>query len=143
MPNSQAAFDSILAQFKTVMDISRPNVPIAWPNVEFTPKDDYDEATHEAWARITAQNAGSVQKTIGAVGSRRWRVSGIVFVQIFAPLGNGANEGLAIADDVVTALRGITTSGVRLKASTVEAVGRDTAFYQVNVNTPFEYDELA
>lgn len=66
-------------------------------------------------------------------------------MQVFTPTDEGANTALAIADDVGTALRGITISGVVFKASSVVPVGRegDDPYYQVNINTPFRYDLMA
>ena len=57
----------------------------------------------------------------------------------------GANTAIAIADDVGTALRGVTISGVVFKASSVIPIGRedDEPFYQVNITTPFRYDLMA
>ena len=143
MPDFEAASDAILTQFKAQMDSSRPNVPIAWPNMKFAPTEDFDESSNEAWARIAVQGAGARQASLGAVGSRRWRTVGLVSVQVFSPIGTGANVGLAVADDIVTALRGVTTSGVRLKAPSVLPLGRDEAYYEISITTPFEYDQGA
>ena len=109
MPDFEAASDAILAQFKTSLDSSRPNVPVSWPNIEFAPAEDFDEASNE----------------------------------VFAPIGVGANQALAVADDVATALRGVTASSVRLKAPSINPIGRDEGYYQVNVTTPFEFDQTA
>jgi len=68
MPDHETATDTIMALFKTSMDSLRPNVPIAWPNIDFSPKDDFDESTHEAWARITIGAAGAIQASLGATG---------------------------------------------------------------------------
>ena len=143
MPDFEAASDAILAQFKTSLDSSRPNVPVSWPNIEFAPAEDFDEASNEAWARVSVQGAGARQASLGAVGSRRCRSAGLVYVQVFAPIGVGANQALAVADDVATALRGVTASSVRLKAPSINPIGRDEGYYQVNVTTPFEFDQTA
>jgi len=136
-------YDTILTRFKAQMDSLRPLVPIAWPNMPFDPKDDYDDATHQGWARIAIQGGEQQQASIG--GTPRWRQVGIVQVQVFTPTEQGANTALAIADDVATALRGITVSGVILRAASVSPVGRigDSAWFQVNVNVPFRYDMTA
>jgi len=138
-------YDTILTRFKGQMDTLRPLVPIAWPNMLFDPLDDFDPATHQGWARIGVQGGEQLQASIGGTSNRRWRQVGNILVQVFTPTDEGANTALAIADDVGTALRGITISGVVFKASSVVPVGRegDDPYYQVNINTPFRYDLMA
>jgi hypothetical protein len=138
-------YDTILTRFKGQMDTLRPLVPIAWPNMPFDPLDDFNPATHQGWARIGVQGGEQLQASIGGTSNRRWRQVGNILVQVFTPTDEGANTALAIADDVGTALRGITISGVVFKASSVVPVGRegDDPYYQVNINTPFRYDLMA
>ena len=138
-------YDTILTRFKGQMDTLRPLVPIAWPNMPFDPLDDFNPAMHQGWARIGVQGGEQLQASIGGTSNRRWRQVGNILVQVFTPTDEGANTALAIADDVGTALRGITISGVVFKASSVVPVGRegDDPYYQVNINTPFRYDLMA
>ena len=68
----------------------------------------------------------------------------MIQVQVFTPTEQGAATALGIADDVATALRGVTVSGVVLKAASVIPIGRDGVdFFQVNINVPFRYDLIA
>lgn len=134
-------YDAILTQFKTGMDTLRPNVPIAYPNMPFDPDTQYIASTHEAWARIVIQGGEERQASIGG-DATRWRKVGIVSVQVFTPLNAGQTTALEISDDVATTLRGITVSGVILKAATINPIGRedDEAWLQVNIDVPFRYD---
>lgn len=137
MPTFEQAYDAILAQIKTQLDSSQPTLPIAWPNM------DYDPSEGTSFARVTVLGGEARVASLGIIGQRRFRHAGTVIIQIFVPSGQGANVGLAIADDIAAALRGITTSGVILMATTITPVGRDGAFYQVNTSTPFRYDNIA
>ena len=138
-------YDTILTRFKAQMDTLRPLVPIAWPNMPFDPLTDFNSATHQGWARIAIQAGEQNQASIGGTRTRRWRQVGLILVQVFTPTDVGANTAIAIADDVGTALRGVTISGVVFKASSVIPIGRedDEPFYQVNITTPFRYDLMA
>jgi hypothetical protein len=137
-------YTTILTRFKAQMDSLRPLVPIAWPNMPFDPKDDFDDATHQGWARITIRGGEQQQASIGGTSNRRWRQVGVIQVQVFTPTEQGAATALGIADDVATALRGVTVSGVVLKAASVIPIGRDGVdFFQVNINVPFRYDLIA
>jgi hypothetical protein len=139
------AYDTILTRFKAQIDTSRPLVPIAWPNMPFDPKDDFDDATHQGWARIIVQGGEQVQASINGSSNRLWRQVGLIQVQVFVPSNQGAVLVLGIADDVASALRGVTVSGVVFRAASVIPVGRggDEVWYQVNVNVPFRYDLTA
>ena len=137
-------YATILTRFKGQMDTLRPLVPIAWPNMPFDPQDDFDDATHQGWARITVQGGEQRQASIGGTSNRRWRQVGLIQVQVFTPTEQGATLALQIADDVATALRGVTVSGVVFRAASVIPVGRDAQqLFQVNVNVPYRYDLTA
>jgi len=144
MPDFESAFDTILGQFKAQMDTLRPLVPVAWPNLPYDPLEDFTPGTHDAWARITILGGDAQIASAGSAGHRRWRYFGTVVVQVFAPLGAGANTALAVADDVARALRGAATEGVTLNAAAIRPIGQDAqeAWYQVNVETPYRFDLL-
>jgi hypothetical protein len=136
----EGACDAILTRFKAQMDSLRPTLKIAWENMPFDPQHDFSPSTDVAWARISVIGGEAFQASLGGGAAVLWRHPGLVAVQIFTPADGGANTALAIADDVATALRGVTTSGVVLKAASIQPVGRDGAFYQVNVTVPFRFD---
>ena len=143
MPDFAAAYNLILVQFKAQMDSSRPNVPISWPNIDFDPEADFDASTDDAWARVTVQGGEKLQASLGGTGNRRWRQPGLITVQVFVTMSQGLQTALDVADDVVSALEGVTTSGVRIKAASINPIGRDGTFFQTNVRTPFDFDNLA
>jgi len=139
-----AARQIIFDRFKAQWDILHAaDVPVAWPNVPFDPQDssDYDPASHIGWVAITVAPGESFQASISG-NTRRWRTPGVVSVQIYTPAGTDDEVGLGIADDVATALRGVTDSGVVLTATTVSVVGTEGDFYQINAHTRFRFDTL-
>lgn len=142
MPTYTQATNAVFTAFKSGMDTNRPNVVIAWPNLDFDPQTSFVASTHEAWARVTMRTIDAGQITLGDAGARRFRYSAALQVEIYTPLGNGQSTALAIADDIVSILRGITTQGVRIKVPEIIAEGRDDPFYHVNVITPIEYDDI-
>ena len=137
----RTAFNTIMTRFNTQMNSTRPNVPIAWPNIDFDPTVNFNAASHQGWARITILAGDQNQASING-SSTLWRQTGVITVQVFTPTEKGAEMGLSIADDVAAIFRGLTVSGVVMKAGSVVPIGREDEepFYQVNVDVPFRYD---
>lgn len=96
------------------------------------------------WARVSVRHTDSEQATLGSYnGQRRWRNMGLLFVQLFCPLGDGLSEEDRLAIELVNALRGTTTaSGVQLRNVRAQEAGPDGVWHQTNVVAEFEYDEL-
>lgn len=136
----KAARQTILDRFKAQWDILHASdVPVAWPNVPFDPAVDFDPASHVGWVAITVHPGETLQASISG-STRRWRTPGVATVQIYTPAGSDDEQALDIADDVATALRGVTTSGVVLKATSINVIGAEGDWYRVNAHTSFRYD---
>lgn len=43
----------------------------------------------KAWCRVSARHTGGGQATLGGIGGRRFERVGILFVQVFVPVGSG------------------------------------------------------
>lgn len=109
---------------------------IAWDNVSFTPEEG------EAWVRFSVQNNLSNFISIGGP-SVKVRKLGIIFVQVFVPQGQGTLLADQIVDKVSNTLEAEQlTSGFTLQETSVQNVGNNNGWYQVNVSTPFYYDEI-
>ncbi|MDP6698086.1 MAG: phage tail terminator-like protein [Candidatus Latescibacteria bacterium] len=133
---------TLFTRWKAQWDTLRPNVPVAYPNVEFDPDGtSYDPDTHQGWVRIGLSMGESYAAATGGT-KKRYRNPGVLWVQVFTELNQGNKLALQIADDVATALRGVTVSGVVLLATSINEVGRSGPWYQVNANTRFRYDDL-
>ena len=141
MPDFYAAFNSILSKFKTEMDSRQPDVPIAWPNMQFDPSTDFDASSHDGWCRIVIMGGEAAQASAGGPGQRRWRHWGQITVQVFTLQDRGAPAAIAIADDVATGLRGVVAEDVVIGAPIVRPIGQEQeGWYQVNVEAPFRFD---
>jgi hypothetical protein len=98
------------------------------------------------WVRLSIRHTASPQRTLGPLGTgqRRYDTLGLVFVQLFTPMGDGLLEADRISMVLVTALRGaVTTSGVKIKSVTAREIGADGAWQQTNITAEFEYHETA
>lgn len=96
------------------------------------------------WARVSMQQAiGQNASLSGALGTQRYERSGILFTQIFIPIGKGLSEGHALSKIVADAFEGQATSnGVWFRNTRINEVGVDGDWYQINVLTDFIYDEV-
>jgi len=97
-----------------------------------------------AWARVVLRHTESRQATLsGAQGSRTFRRNGVLTVQVFSPTGRGI-IGTSDLDTIIRdAYEGTTTSGgVEFRNVTINEVGQDGDFFQVNVVARFEYDTI-
>lgn len=112
------------------------SLPTQYDNQKMKPPDD------SAWARFEVLPAASRQVTTGS--SRRWRTEGIAIATIFSPLGAGWSVLQGHCDAVVAAFRGVTASGVTLRAPGVAMTGRtsDDRWWQVAIACPFYTDEI-
>lgn len=108
---------------------------IAWDNVSFTP------VNGEAWVRVSLQHNISNMVSVGGPNVKIRRF-GILFVQVFVPEGNGTALAEQIADNVATTLEAKQMdTGLTFQETTKREVGVGAGWYQVNVSTPFYYDD--
>jgi hypothetical protein len=131
------ARDETSALFKAAWDLTPYGV--VWDDIGGEYPDD-----RSPWARFTMRHADGFQATLSNVsGQRRWRRTGTVFIQLFAP----TNEGLATLDEMAMIARGAfqgkaTAGGVWFRNGRVREIGVDGKWQQANVLIDFEYDEV-
>ena len=89
------------------------------------------------WCRVSVQE-GEPQRLGGGIQ----RVPGILFVQVFTPIGKGTKDGLEAADWAADAFRNTRIDGISFRTPTLTAVGadRDGKWWQQNLDCPFSYD---
>jgi Bacteriophage related domain of unknown function len=136
-----AARDAIYGALKTAVDASAfSSLVTYYPDVVGVMPD-----TTEAHLRAFLDHQDERQVTLGGIGSRRYRVTGIVTVQIFSPLGEGQVDSDQISGVVKTAFRGVNTGAdaIEFRRVRVVDVGRSGGWLQTNVVAEFEYDEIA
>jgi hypothetical protein len=102
--------------------------------------------THgEAWARITVRQDTSHQKSINPKGSRRFRQTGSIYVQVFASVldgGAGHKVSSDLANMVKNVYQGQSEGDVTCRDVQVRAMGRDGPWYAHLVTVFFEWDEI-
>jgi hypothetical protein len=128
------ARDEILALVHTVADAQTPDVLVVYDDVQ----EDKPSGT-ASWLRAVVRHNAGTRCTLGPGG--RHTQSGILFVQIFTPAG----EGLAANDTLATALEAVfrgqsTDGGVVFRDVVTREIGQDGPWFQSNLYVDFEYD---
>jgi hypothetical protein len=131
------ARDYILKTFKDAWDIT------GYPAV-YTDVPDTVTPSNCVWARVILRHSTGNQASLTgcANGEQRWNNQGIVFVQIFAPVGDGSSAAYDAAQIVVNAFRDAKGSEVWFRKSRINEIGNSGAFEQINVLSDFTYDEI-
>lgn len=135
--NAVDAKDFMLGVFKTVWD-AYPGVPA----VEYTDLPGAPPTVDKLWARVTVKHATGAQTSLGGVGSRRFTATGFVWVQVFAPAGDGSTGALTAAQAIVNAYRTARDTNVWFRNVMLVDMGGDGAFSRVDVKANFQYDDV-
>lgn len=139
--NQTAARDAIYGTLKAAIDASAySTLPIYYPDrVKETP--DGDDEHLRAFVDLTNE----VQKSLGEPGNRRFRVYGVVMVQVFTKYGSGQENADLISGVVKGAFRGVNTGAdaITFRNARVIDVGHTGPYLQTNVIAEFDYDEIA
>lgn len=98
----------------------------------------------EPWVRVIVRHTGGGQSALyNFNGVSRYRRNGFFIAQIFTPYGDGLTLSDALVNVILSAFEGkATSSGAWFRQSRVNEVGQDGVWYQTNVLTNFEYDEV-
>lgn len=134
--NTNDARDQILGVFKTAWDTT--GFPARYTDV---PGGIPDEES--PWARALVRHLTGRQASLaGEGGARRWRETGIVLVQVFAPVGDGSVRVYNLAQLIKNAYRDAKNLDVWFRNTRMKEVGASGGFEQVNVTTDFIYDDV-
>jgi hypothetical protein len=108
-----------------------------WPNVAgFVPPED------EYWIRVAARHAPSATRAFGRNPGMYGR-AGTLWVQLFAPVGQGLAGAYAHAKMISDALEGVSTAHcVWFRNVRVQEVGASGVWSQINILADFTYDEI-
>lgn len=130
------ARDYILGVFKGVWDTT--GFPAAWTDVPGSAP-----GSETVWARATIRHATGRQASLaGENGPRRYSRGGTVFIQVFAPVGDGSKAGYEAAQLVVNAYQAARHPNIWFRDVRMNEVGKDGAFEQLNVLATFSYDDV-
>lgn len=134
------ARDEALEIVKDALATSTPVVS----EVVYTDTPDDVPTTKVFWARVTMRHQeAEVTSLSGGIGQQRYTRTGNVFVQLFAPDGEGQEDMDAVAQHLLDALEGKTTAGGMIfRAVRYNEVGSDGPWFQGNVSAEFEYDQV-
>lgn len=143
------ATDAILGRLKTQWDADTPTLndgdipPLVYEaterSLEVHPKD-----KDEVWARVTIRH--SPNQGPAAIGKRRFRRTGTVFVQVYVPNKDGTGSGYTLAQQfgavAQNAFDGKRCGGVSIKQCAVMEKGTDGRWYRADCNVSFWWDEI-
>ena len=136
-----AARDAIYGCLKAAVAASSySSVPIYYDDVvKSTPP-----AT-AAYIQAKCDLLREVQSSLGEAGNRRFRIYGIIMVQVFTPFGDGLTLADVLSGVVKGAFRGVNTGSdaITFRNTRVVDVGPSGAWRQTNVVAEFDYDEIA
>lgn len=150
-PNTATARDEILTRLTTAL-ASSPYSGIAvvyddaigdHPKGEQTPAPDPVVPSGKPWLRVGVRHADGAQVSLGSInGKRRHEQSGILFIQMFTPSGDGQKVADPLGDVILDAFRtgGATASGVQFRSARRAEVGKDGAWFLTNCLVDFQYD---
>lgn len=131
------ARDEMSALFKAAWDPT--GHAVIWDDIGQPVEND-----RSPWARFTIRHADAGQATLANHGGqRRYRRMGTIFVQLFAPTGEGLSTLDEMAIEAMRAFEGKSTAGgVWFRDVRLREVGVDGNWQQANVMADFEYDEV-
>ena len=106
--------------------------PVAYDNTVFTvPK--------TAWIKVFIADNKAYPAELGNVVKRR-RSIGVIFADVYAPVGKGSNEARVIADAFATLFRDFKSASLTCDEPSVRTMGEKDGWYQMIVNIPYRYD---
>lgn len=110
---------------------------VAYPGVRYEP------TVGTPFVRLAILQGESIQMNMAAAGRRTYRHNGMVIIQCFRPTHEGEKPALDLADAAAAVFRGTTlASGIIFRSPTVDVVGAEGGWFQVNVSIPFQFDTL-
>lgn len=138
--NQTAGKNAIYARFKAVMDASAyAAIPVLYPDVVA------DKVPDGSFVKIFVDYNTERPASIGGPSLRRYRIYGLVTVQIFTPYGKGEVDSDLISGVVKGAFRGVNTGAdaITFRNARAITVGQSGSWLQANVTAEFDYDEIA
>jgi hypothetical protein len=132
-----AARDLILAVFKAAWDVT--GFPVVYDDVAANVPD-----SNTVWARVTLRHAtGGRASLSGPInGCVRYNRTGVVIIQVFAPVGGGMKAAYDAAKVVSDAFEDSSDLAVWFRNVRINEIGVRGACEQINVLADFTYDDM-
>lgn len=129
------ARDEMLAIFKIIWDDQ--GYTAVYTDVPGSPP-----SASKPWARPTIKHALGGQASLSSdVGTQIYTQVGTLFIQVFAPLGDGGKKANDLAQLLLVAYSTARGGSVWYRNQRLKNVGSDGAFENVNVLIDFTYDD--
>lgn len=150
--DTATARDEILSRLKAMLDVSYADMVVVYDDAvtdqpkgeaPVTPPAEPPVPPGQPWLRVGVRHSNGTQASLGSQnGKRRQEMSGIVFIQMFTPFGDGHKLADPLGDAILDAYRtgGATASGVQFRSARRAEVGKDGAWFLTNCLVDFEYD---
>lgn len=117
--------------------INECGYPVEWPDVSGKPK------TNGTWLRVVLRHADGRQVSLSdEIGQRRWQNTGVLFLQVFSPVGTAIVSGYDVAHALMNAYRTFQHSILWVTNPRMNEVGNSGAYEQINVSIDFNYDDV-
>jgi len=127
------ARDAMLAAFKAAWD---PRVAL-YADVPGEPPTD-----SVVWARVKVLHAVGRQGSLtGGLGTVKYERQGILWIQVFSPVGDGNKAGYDAAQCLVNAYQAARGS-IWYRNIRMDEMGTDGAFERFDVKADFEYTDV-
>lgn len=152
-PDTATARNEILSRLKAALDGSPyAGIAVVYDDAvadhprgeqEVVPPADPVVPSGKPWLRVGVRHADGTQASLGSLnGKRRQEQSGVLFVQMFTPFGDGQKTADPLGDLILDAYRsgGATPSGVQFRSARRAEVGKDGAWFLTNCLVDFQYD---
>lgn len=129
------ARDEMLAIFKIIWDDQ--GYTAVYTDVAGSPP-----VASKPWARPTIKHALGGQASLSSdVGTQIYTQVGTLFIQVFAPAGDGGTEANRLAQLLLVAYSIARGGSVWYRNQRLKNIGSDGAFENVNVLIDFTYDD--
>jgi hypothetical protein len=98
------------------------------------------------WVRVSVRHLGSTLESIGGTGvggMNSFMRVGRCFIQVFVPVDQGTRQADTLAQAARAIFEGVTLSNntIRFNNVVLREIGPDEAWYQINLEASFQYDE--
>ncbi len=146
----ELAVDEILKRFTEQWNADTPAImggspalpaQVVYELTNFEGRPD-DETKKTSWCRVTIKHVTGRQATLRGSGAL-FEHQGVVIVQVFAPARDNTGPTIATRLAMVAskAFEGRRTPNVWFKNVRYEEIGREGAWYQINVSADFIWNE--
>jgi hypothetical protein len=135
----QQATDDVYGTISLAMRALFPAVVRKYDGID----DHKPPAMDKSWIFAVLRHATGRQGSLaGDTGKRRWTAVGTLIVQVFVPMEKTGRTG---AVNIASALKSVvqktqTENGVWFRNVTINEIGEDKGWYQVNMSATFTYD---